>query len=213
MSVSYSSSSKTRQKFFPATIAVFLIGCFAFIIVLLHFLRTDYNPWQRFISEYEVGDYGIIMRIAFFCLGAGSIALVVSLWLNIEKHARSNSGLALLFIWSMCVCTAAVFPADARHALQTTAGKIHDNVSLLGFVCIIISSFLLLRFRKDVRWKMYYKVSLLLSVLILAAFIALITSIITEFTLIGLMQRIFILLVLTWLIKTTRAVQIVYKRS
>jgi len=55
-----------------AGIAIFLISCFGFAVIGLHFLRTDYDPLQRFISEYAVGPYSIIMRFAFFCLSISS---------------------------------------------------------------------------------------------------------------------------------------------
>ena len=38
-----------------AGIAISLISCFGFAVTGLHFLRTDYDPLQRFISEYAVG--------------------------------------------------------------------------------------------------------------------------------------------------------------
>jgi hypothetical protein len=190
-----------------AVIAMFLISCFGFAVIGLHFLRTDYDPLQRFISEYAVGPYSIIMRLAFFCLSTGSFVLVVTLYRSIPRSARSYTALILLFSWSICVFVAGIFPTDLVGSAETSSGSIHDKASLIGFVSIVLASFFLLRFRRDERWKKYYRSSLLLSVIIMLAFLGFMASIITEFRLIGLMQRIFILLVLVWLVITSRRIQ------
>ena len=36
------------------------------LYLLLHVLRPDYNPLQRFLSEYAVGRFGVLMTAAFF---------------------------------------------------------------------------------------------------------------------------------------------------
>jgi hypothetical protein len=190
-----------------AVVAMVLVSCFGFAVIGLHFLRTDYDPLQRFISEYAVGPYSIIMRIGFFCLGTGSFALVVALYSSIPRSARSHTALILLLSWSICVFVAGIFPADLVGSAETSSGNIHDKASLIGFVSIVLASFFLLRFRRDERWKKYYRSSLLLSVIIMLAFLGFIASIVTEFPFIGLMQRIFILLVLIWLVITSRRIQ------
>jgi Protein of unknown function (DUF998) len=190
-----------------AVIAMLLISCFGFAVIGLHFLRTDYDPLQRFISEYAVGPYGIVMRLGFFCLGAGSFALVVALYRSISRSARSYTALILLLSWSICVFVAGIFPADVVGSAETSSGNIHDKASLIGFVSIVLASFFLLRFRRDGRWKRYYRSSLLLSITITLSFLGFIASVITEFSLIGLTQRIFILLVLVWLVITSLRIQ------
>ena len=186
---------------------MFLVSCFGFAVIGLHFLRTDYDPLQRFISEYAVGPYSIIMRLAFFCLSAGSFVLVVALYRSIPRSARSYTALILLLSWSICVFVAGIFPTDLVGSAETSSGNIHDKASLIGFVSIVLASFFLLRFRRDERWKKYYRSSLLLSVIIMLAFLGFMASIITEFKFIGLMQRIFILFVLVWLVITSRRIQ------
>jgi len=190
-----------------AVIAIFLVSCFALAVIGLHFLRPDYDPLQRFISEYAVGPYGVVMRLAFFCLSAGSVALVISLYISIPRSARSYTALILLLGWSICVFIAGIFPTDLVGSAETPSGNIHDKASLIGFVSIILASFFLLRFRRDERWKKYYRSSLLLSVLIMVTFLAFMASIILDFTFIGLIQRLFIILVLSWLVITARRIQ------
>jgi hypothetical protein len=200
-------SSFAARSRMTAIIAIFLEGCFALAVIGLHFLRPDYDPSRRFISEYAVGPYGVVMRLAFFCLSAGSLALVISLYISIPRSARSYTALILLFSWSICVFVAGIFPTDLVGSAETSSGNIHDQASLIGFVSIVLASFFLLRFRKDEKWKKYHRSSLLLSVIILVTFLAFMASIIMEFTFIGLIQRLFIILVLSWLIITARRIQ------
>src|SRR3569833_1300453 len=54
-----------------------IIGAAAFILLLglLHLLETQFDPSWRLISEYELGSYGWMMRLAFFSFALGSIGL------------------------------------------------------------------------------------------------------------------------------------------
>jgi hypothetical protein len=55
--------------------AVFLI-----LLFLLHFLKRELDPSWRMISEYEIGRFGWMMRLAFFCWGASVLSLLIALW-------------------------------------------------------------------------------------------------------------------------------------
>ncbi|HVN81339.1 MAG TPA: DUF998 domain-containing protein [Terriglobia bacterium] len=50
------------------------------ILILLHFLKREFDPTWRMISEYEIGRFGWMMRIAFFCWGASTLALLITIW-------------------------------------------------------------------------------------------------------------------------------------
>ena len=50
--------------------------CLAFLTILsvLHMLEPEFNP-PHFISEYQLGRFGWLMSLAFFCPGWASLAL------------------------------------------------------------------------------------------------------------------------------------------
>ncbi len=50
-------------------------GFTAVVIVVLHVLRPDLDPYNRAISEYVNGPYGALMTITFFSQSLGSLAL------------------------------------------------------------------------------------------------------------------------------------------
>jgi hypothetical protein len=55
--------------------SILLVSAFLAILVVLHFLEPEFNPSWRMISEYEIGQYGWLMSVAFFCWGLGVLDL------------------------------------------------------------------------------------------------------------------------------------------
>ena len=61
----------------PAIISVIL---FIVVLIALHFLEPEYDPSWHFISEYELGNFGWIMMVAFIMWGVSCAALGIALW-------------------------------------------------------------------------------------------------------------------------------------
>ena len=59
-----------------------IVFAFAFltILFLLHFLKPELDPAWRMISEYEIGRFGWMMRLAFFSWGVSVLALLITIW-------------------------------------------------------------------------------------------------------------------------------------
>ena len=57
-----------------ATLAIGLCVAFLAILSVLHVLEPEFNP-PHLISEYQLGRFGWLMSLAFFCLGAASFVL------------------------------------------------------------------------------------------------------------------------------------------
>jgi hypothetical protein len=70
--VSHSTVSTPR---WAAPVAVALSAAFLLLLFLLHFLEPELDPSWRMISEYEIGQFGWMMRLAFFCWGGSVLAL------------------------------------------------------------------------------------------------------------------------------------------
>ena len=74
---------ETKLKFMQAA---WLFGAaFLGLLGILHLLKPEFGPTWRMISEYEIGDWGWMMRLAFFCWAAGFIALTISIWSLLGK--------------------------------------------------------------------------------------------------------------------------------
>jgi hypothetical protein len=70
------------------SISIVFASVFLAILLLLHFLKRELDPSWRMISEYEIGRFGWLMRLAFFCWGASLLALLITIW----PYLLPNSG-------------------------------------------------------------------------------------------------------------------------
>jgi Protein of unknown function (DUF998) len=87
------------SKFAPNAALLPFAASAAFIPCLgaLHVLRIDLDPSWRFISEYEIGDYGWVMRLAFFTLAVSCASLCVAVVSQV-RTITGYLGLALCLV-------------------------------------------------------------------------------------------------------------------
>src|SRR5215211_356099 len=203
-STNLSPSLRTRTQLARiATVAIVGVAYFVVIIVVLHFLRPDLNPIRRPTSEYAVGQYGFLMSSAFFSISLASFALVIGLHQGISQRARSQVGLGLLGVWGVGVLIAMSFPIDPEGAPQTISGTIHRINGPLAFLSLTAGTILVSRrFKQDGLWRPIHRTAVILSLVMLAAFIATILNIATASGFAGLSQRIFLVAFVTWFLLT-----------
>jgi Protein of unknown function (DUF998) len=186
-----------------ATVATVGVAYFAAIIVVFHFLRPDLDPVSRPTSEYAVGPYGFLMTSAFFSMSLATFALVIGLYQGVSQPARSEIGLGLLGIWAVGVLIAMIFPIDPEGAPQTISGTIHRINGPLAFLSLTAGAILVSqRFKHDEEWRPFHRTALILSLIMLALFIATLVNIVTGAGFAGLCQRIFLAAFATWFFLT-----------
>jgi hypothetical protein len=127
---------KDESQMTPAYATIFFAALFLFLLTLLHFLKRELDPSWRMISEYEIGRFGWMMRIAFFCWGASVIALLVTIWPSLQ----SVSG--VISRWWFVVIAAALFGAGIFKTDPITDDT-SSVVNILHKVCgtIVILTF------------------------------------------------------------------------
>jgi hypothetical protein len=171
------------------------------MIVTLHFLRSDLNPISQPTSAYAVGPNSVLMSSAFFSMSVASLALVVALYQGVAPPTRSMVGLVLLGAWAGGVLIAMIFPMDVEGAPQTMAGTIHQTSGPLTFLSLTAGMLLVSRrFKQEGRWRSLYRLAMILSLLMLAAFLATFLSFVTGSGLLGLTQRIALATAVTWML-------------
>ena len=74
-----------------AYISIVFVVVFLAILFLLHFLKRELDPAWRMISEYEIGRFGWMMRLAFFCWGASLLALLITIWPTLQPISGTIS--------------------------------------------------------------------------------------------------------------------------
>jgi hypothetical protein len=203
-STNLSPTVNTRQQAArAATVALVGVAYFVVIIVVLHLLRPDLSPISQPTSEYAGGQYGFLMTSAFFSMSLASFALIVGLYEGVPPRARSRIGFGLLGLWGVGVLIAMSFPIDPEGAPQIVSGTIHRINGLLAFLSLTAGTILVSqRFKQDQQWRPFHRTALILSLVILAAFIATFVNVATASGFAGLCQRIFLAVFVTWFVLT-----------
>lgn len=120
-----------RVSFAAAAAFVVLFG-------VLHVIKPELDPSWRMGSEYAIGDYGWVMRIAMFALALSCAALFSALRPEIET-AGGRIALGLLLVDAAALVVGATFvvdPITTKPADMTTHGILHSAagaIFLFGF--------------------------------------------------------------------------------
>jgi hypothetical protein len=106
--------------------------CVAFLCILslLHIWEPEYNP-PHLISEYQLGRFGWLMSLAFFCLGAASIALFAAARQHIHTRPGRFGTWGLLVI-GVAYFVAGLFPPDPHRFLVSLLHGIGGLVVIFG---------------------------------------------------------------------------------
>jgi hypothetical membrane protein len=167
-------------------------------------LRPDYSHISQFIRE--LGATGTpnayLMNFAGF-IPAGIMigSLGLSLGLLLPKKILTRTGSVLITVFGVCMVVVGIFSNDAPGFTGegSSANRIHDQVSLLMFLCVIIGILILgISFRSLPSWRRLWLYSLLSALVSLGLLIALINSI-ESLRYTGMWQRLFLLSIFLWL--------------
>lgn len=181
------------------TVSLIGIAYYIVIVLILHILRTDINPFRQLTSAYKVGTYGFLMTTAFIVMAVGQGALVLGLYQGVSEQARSRIGLVLLGIWAAGNLIAGLLPTPLTGAPTTITGIVAQINGPLHILCLVVGAFMVSkRFRIDDSWQPIYRPALVLSLVLILGFIAGFITLATDSGFAGLAQRIFIVTALAW---------------
>jgi hypothetical protein len=185
---------------------------YASAIILVHILRTDFDPKYRYLSEYVNGPYGALMASTFFALSLASLALLLGLWRSVSSKIRFAPGMLLWLAWAGAVFFAGVYPSDLQESPATWNGHIHNQMGMIAFPCATLALPLLsLPLRWDRNLHSVWAPAMFLSLPVVISFFAL--DPLGERRLAGLDQRIFLSLTLIWMwILSSKTLAIVRRR-
>jgi len=143
------------------------------------------------------------MTVAFFSMTVASLALVIALYWRVPHSARYRAGLVLLSAWAIGVIIAMIFPMDADGAPPTLSGTIHQSAGPLTFLSLTAGIiFMSWAFQQDDAWRSFSRTALILSLVMLAAFVATFFSFATDSGTVGIAQRIALATAVTWMLLT-----------
>ena len=130
------------------------------LYLLLHVLRPAYDPIRRFLSEYAVARFGVLMTAAFLIQALISVALVIGLFRDVRHSGSLLAGCAFLTVAAVALILAGIFPTDlsdpagGQPRLTTRAGMVHQSAGTLSVLSRIVAFLSLSRaYRFDNRWR------------------------------------------------------------
>lgn len=180
-----------------ARIATAGVTAFVGIILLLHALESEFDPTERMVSEYALGDYGYLLNAAALLLALGSAALAMGLRQTLGP--RSLMSTVLLATWSAGAVTAGLFNTDPKGtAVVTTNGEIHTVAVVVAVLALTCAAFLFGReFQRNAGWRTSATVTRWWALAMLIATIA--TWLTAESEVGGIVQRVWIAVLIGWL--------------
>jgi len=190
-----------RQLAWLALIAIGGIVYFVVAVLILHFLRPDYNPINHAVSNYAIGPYGYLMTAAFYALALSVFALALGLARSMVLTDQARVAVMLLNLASVGMIVMGIFPGDvhALHPPATITGVIHWTAAGVSFASIMIAGFILSRcFKTDERWQAFQRSTLVLAMAMVVALLA--YGVLALVGWIGVGQRIYIAVSLMWLL-------------
>ena len=182
-----------------AALAIISLAYFATVVVVLQFLRTDYNPVTETLSQYAVGPYGQLMTVGFFVLGVGVVALAVAL--KCDLTSKSGIASACLVVTGIGIFLVGIFPVDREPGAMPPSEAFHHASFFTSLSAAMVAMFLVThRFRVD-GGDLFH---LLRSGMVLVAFIELALFVATyDSSLRGLSQKLWVVTGLLWLLLTS----------
>lgn len=118
---------------------------FILLLILLHLIKTEINPSWQPISEYALGNYGWVMRLAFFTMMIATATAAFASF-NTFKTIGGKIGGVLLVLSSVGFFLAGIFntdPATLTGEDVTTSGTIHSIGAGLAGMVVFSSLFFL----------------------------------------------------------------------
>lgn len=107
--------------------------------VLLHFIKPEFNPMSRHLSEYANGNWGFLMILFFLSMAAGFIGMAFQAYSIItHRYLRAISSFLFLF----CAFTAvvlAIFPMNLEGTPSSASSYIHHQTGPMFVAAEIIA--------------------------------------------------------------------------
>jgi hypothetical protein len=193
-----------------------IVSVFIFILMILFggIFETINSLFFReisfLISPYSATKYLTVPLFQLYCFHL----LLFSLFLNLRFHnILSKLGAIYLLAASMAGFVLLVFPMDPRGISGSVAGITHITVTLIMTMLVVMALFLLSRGLKNAQkfhWLSQFSF-LLASVLLISGFITGVLAVLSLDYLVGLTERLPIILFLVWIF--CAALGVLYSRK
>ena len=171
-----------------------VIGPPLFVIVffVLGFIKPGYDPVTRMVSEGSIGELGWIQIADFLALGAAMLAFSLGLWLGFGDRLSGRIGSVLIGIGGVGFLGSGVFVADPYPQIVTTHGALHVAASVIGVNGLALACYFFAKRLWSGRLFAIWSITT-------GVFFAIAFSLANAIEKHGLVQRIAIIVLLTWI--------------
>jgi hypothetical membrane protein len=168
-------------------------------VVALHFLDSDLDVANTYVSDYALGDYGWLMQLAFVVVGIATAAIGWGLRLSLASGKRVTASVVLVLVAGIGFVVSGIFKTDPTGVDDlTTAGTIHLLSAVVLFLSLIISAWMLRGvFKRDESWRSVSPVALGFAVALTLLFLVSFGT--PSDGAVGLTQRLFAGVIMIWL--------------
>jgi hypothetical protein len=173
------------------------------LLGLLHLISPEVDPLTRPVSEYALGDFGWLAATRTVVEALGVIALAVSLLLEraVTPPVRLVRAAALiLLVVGLLKLAMPLFPVDPLGTPSTSAGQIHNVLGNLTFFLYPLAALLLSGAFARMGSRLVPACSVVLAVATVGVLIG------NAVGVLGLAQRVYLILSAIWLLLAARAV-------
>ena len=118
---------------FAACYSLGALAVAVLLVIALHKLEPEFDPSWRMLSEYSLGKYGVVMRLAFILGGTGVAASGVALW---QPAGLLTVGLPVVALGPLGAAFVDTDPVTTPRAEITIRSKVHAGLGslfILGF--------------------------------------------------------------------------------
>lgn len=130
-----------RAPLFPnaASLSMGLAIIFLLLLAALHLLKADLDPSWHFISEYEIGRHGWLMRAAFLFLAGSNLAILAAVRPAV-RGVIGWMGMVFFFVGTIGTVMAGLYAPDSittAPEMATESGRMHNLGGSLGLAGIV----------------------------------------------------------------------------
>lgn len=217
---------RARQLGVLAALGVFGQVVFFLAVALLPLFQPGYSSFDDPLSALLIGPYGFLLTGAVFVTGLGSLALAIGIRKTTRGTRGSLLGSALIGLRGIGIAIAGIVLTDPEGNPTETGLHLHALSAGVSLSAALLGILVLSRvFAREARWSAFYPVSLALGFAAVVGLIDLAAiwvglhdfrevvgpSVLSSFSGLGLMQRMFVGPLEVWMLLTAARLRSIAK--
>jgi hypothetical membrane protein len=181
------------------TVGMIGIGWFVVAVVALDVIEPEFSVVDEYMSDYALGNYGWLMRSAFFAVGLGIVAIGLGLRKTLGPGKRVAASVVMFVSAGIGFLVVGMFNTDPTGVTDlTTVGTLHVLGSVVIFFSLLIAAWMVRGvFKRDPTWEPFAKTQMWFAIAYTVTMFVMFGT--PEDGPVGLTQRIFIPVMMGWL--------------